>query len=387
MKTTMNTVNLQEILIVNGLGIVIMFFLLLMRHREGRKDNYKEKLYDAMIWLTITECVVETLTFVLDHRMYPGCIAIAYILNTICFVGTSLIGFLWCLYVDLRIFNRLYRVREKIKYLILPFFAFVIIALVNLNGCGILFTISKDNVYQRGKYVWIIYVVLLFYFIYSVSLVDRFKKNGLYIHYFPTFYFVIPCVVGVMIQALSYGIALGWISVALALLFVYVQLQSLNAVVDTLSGLYNRRYLDNLLAYLQRNSKITTVYGIMMDVNGFKQINDNFGHSVGDDALQNIGQILSDTIPNCGIAIRYAGDEFIILLNTVSETVVKDTMQHLQQNIETFNRLGKHKYQLSLSMGYERYDTQTGDAERFLFTMDKRMYEAKEKYYASVGEG
>ncbi|MGN0395804.1 MAG: GGDEF domain-containing protein [Coprococcus sp.] len=363
-----------------------MLFLLSMKHRDIRKDNYKEKLFDAMIWMTIIECVVETLTFVLDGRIYTGCIAIAYFLNTICFVGTSLISFLWCLYVDLRIFNRLQSVRKKIKYLMIPFLILLIIALVNLSGCGILFIITRDNVYQRGKFVWIIYAVLLFYITYSITLVDRFKKNGLYIHYFPTFYFVTPCILGVMIQAFSYGIALGWISVALALLFVYVQLQSLNALLDALSGLYNRRYLDNLLEHLQRNSKISTVYGIMMDVNSFKKINDNFGHSVGDDALRNIGQILSDSIPDCGIAIRYAGDEFVILLNTESEDTVKETIEQVQHNIEEFNQLGKHKYQLSLSMGYGRFDTKKDDVEKFLFTMDERMYEAKEKYYASLAE-
>ena len=94
-----------------------------------------------------------------------------------------------------------------------------------------------------------------------------------------------------------------------------------------------------------------------------------------------MGKILSDSIPDCGIAIRYAGDEFIVLLSTESEEVVVDTIQKVQQNVERFNTLKKSGYQLSLSMGYERFDEETGDTEAFLLAIDKRMYEEKGKYY------
>lgn len=376
----MSTVNLQEILIVNGLGITLMIFLLLMRRRNVQKRYYIEKLYGTMIWLTIMGCAVETLSFLVDNRVFFGCIPLSYLLNSLCFLGTSCVGFLWCLYVELRIFNSLQKVWKSIKYLVIPFAVIVLICLVNLSGCGILFTISEENVYRRGTLVGLVYVVLFIYFLYSISLVDRSRKNGLYIHNFPTSYFVIPCMIGTLIQGAMYGIALGWTSVALALLFVYIQLQSLNALVDPLSGLYNRRYLDNVLDHLQHNEK-HAVYGIMIDVNGFKKINDSFGHSAGDDAIRNIGQILSDSLPKCGIAIRYAGDEFILLLNTEEEAVAKDTIQKLHRNVERFNQLKKRKYQLSLSAGYERFDAKTGDTESFLLAMDKRMYAAKREYY------
>ena len=179
---------------------------------------------------------------------------------------------------------------------------------------------------------------------------------------------------------MMYGISVGWAAVAMAFLFVYIQLQSLNALTDPLSGLYNRRYLDNILEHLQRNPS-RSIYGIMMDVNNFKKINDCFGHSEGDNVIRNIGKILSDSIPDCGIAIRYAGDEFIVLLSTESEEVVVDTIQKVQQNVERFNTLKKSGYQLSLSMGYERFDEETGDTEAFLLAIDKRMYEEKGKYY------
>lgn len=381
MEAVLNTVNLQEVLIVNGIGIVLMVFLLLMRFENIQKKSNREWLYDAMIWLTITGCSVEAVTFLIDGRIFKGCVPLAYFLNSICFISTCCVGFLWCLYVDLRIFNSLHRIRKSMKYLIIPLLIDVMMCLVNLNGCGILFTISEDNIYRRGRFSIITYIILFFYFIYSICLVDRSKKRGLYVQRFPTSYFVIPCMIGTIVQGMMYGITLGWTAVALAFLFVYIQLQSLNSLVDPLSGLYNRRYLDNILEHLQRNPK-RSVYGVMMDVNNFKKINDNFGHSQGDDAIRNIGKILSDSIPNCGIAIRYAGDEFILLLSTDSMDVVNDTMDQIQHNIDRFNESKKGGYQLSLAMGYEYFDPKSGDTQAFLLAMDKRMYDAKEKYYS-----
>ena len=91
----MSTVNLQEILIVNGLGITLMIFMLLMRRQNVQKRYYREKLYGTMIWLTIMGCAVETLSFLVDNRVFFGCIPLSYLLNSLCFLGTSCVGFLW----------------------------------------------------------------------------------------------------------------------------------------------------------------------------------------------------------------------------------------------------------------------------------------------------
>ena len=374
----MNTINLQEILIVNGIGITIMAYLLLMRFQSMKKKDRRERLFDAMVWMTIGGCTVETLSFLVDGKLFPGSIALSYLFNSLCFIFTCGVGFFWCLYVELRIYNRLNR--KRIYLLFLPFFVDIMLCMMDLLGCNLLFAISEENIYSRGRFSFLNYGILFFYFLYSIFIVDHSKKRSLHVQDFPTAYFVIPCILGTLIQGMMYGISVGWAAVAMAFLFVYIQLQSLNALTDPLSGLYNRRYLDNILEHLQRNPS-RSIYGIMMDVNNFKKINDCFGHSEGDNVIRNIGKILSDSIPDCGIAIRYAGDEFIVLLSTESEEVVVDTIQKVQQNVERFNTLKKSGYQLSLSMGYERFDEETGDTEAFLLAIDTRMYEEKEKYY------
>lgn len=376
----MNTGNLPEILIVNGIGIFLMVFLRLTRIENTEKRFIGDQIFDTMIWITVFGCLAEILTFLIDGHIFYGCRVISYILNSFCFIGTCGVGFLWCLFVDFLIYNNFSRLKEKARILVIPFIVDLVLNVVNYTGCGIIFWISEDNVYERGTLVLIPYLILFLYFIYSIFLVDRSKKIGLHIRFFPVYYFVIPCIIGTVIQGMAYGITIGWTSVAIAFIFVYIQTQSLNALVDPLSGLYNRRYMDCILSQFKQNMK-NCIYGIMIDVNDFKKINDQCGHSQGDDAIRRIGAILNDSISENGLAIRYAGDEFILFIRTDEEQDVIEIMKQVEENVKKFNQMELAPYKLSLAMGYSCYEPSTGSVEQFLASMDEKMYETKRKYY------
>src|SRR3990172_8721644 len=89
--------------------------------------------------------------------------------------------------------------------------------------------------------------------------------------------------------------------------------------VDELTGLYNRRfmrqYLRDRLALLGQQG--TPLAVIMLDVDGFKQINDTCGHLDGDRFLKSLAQQIRDALPQGGYAIRFAGDEFFVFLEGV----------------------------------------------------------------------
>ena len=118
----------------------------------------------------------------------------------------------------------------------------------------------------------------------------------------------------------------------------------------------------------------------MMDLNDFKEINDMFGHSKGDRAICTIGNILFKSIPDGGIAIRYAGDEFIVLLPGADEANAQTTIDEINKNITSFNESGSEPFTLSAAMGYAQFE-EHDSAETFLTHMYARMYEAKRKYH------
>lgn len=79
------------------------------------------------------------------------------------------------------------------------------------------------------------------------------------------------------------------------------------------------------------------VSGIMIDLNGFKQINDNYGHSKGDAALIIVADLLRKSFSKYGIVTRYAGDEFVVMLNTTDEQFIPELIERAKKNFQEEN--------------------------------------------------
>jgi len=287
---------------------------------------------------------------------------------------------LWCLYVELRIYRNYKRILSKIAFFVFPWLVEVIMILCNLFRPGIVFRISGANVYQREGGSLACYIPGIIYIGYSIYLVYHSRKQGINLSYFPVVYFISIGFAGVILQLFFYGITTSWMLAAVTLVFVQMQLYAENLYTDELSGLYNRRYLNAVLAK-RKTAGWKSLHGIMMDVNDFKHINDSLGHSIGDKAVSTMGSILFRSIPDTGMAIRYAGDEFIVLLAGVDTEYVLATMDEINDNISQFNSSGAEPFSLSVSMGYAEFRAED-DAETFLRNMDEKMYEEKRKYHS-----
>jgi diguanylate cyclase (GGDEF)-like protein len=102
------------------------------------------------------------------------------------------------------------------------------------------------------------------------------------------------------------------------------------AICDPLTGLYNRRYMEESLSReLFRSQRQKTELCIaIIDIDHFKQVNDSFGHGAGDLVLREVGRILEEHLRNTDITCRYGGDEFLLVLPDSSSD---DTYQRLEQ--------------------------------------------------------
>lgn len=378
---------LKEIAVANSIAVLMMLFLLICRRKNRENIHTEDKIYDGMALVNLCGALCETVSFFVDGQDITGGIAINYISNSLCLLGTVSIALLWCLYVDLRIYRNYRRTFRKAKFIMIPWLVELAAIICNLFGTGILFKVSGDNIYQRTDGAVLGYVTLVIYFIYSIYLVYHSKKQGISLNFFPVWLFIGPCFAGVVVQLFCYGISTSWVSVAIAMTFVQMQAYAENIYMDELSGLYNRRYLNGILDKRvdkrERNDGTmqNSLYGIMMDINDFKEINDKFGHSKGDRAICTIGNILFKSIPDGCIAIRYAGDEFIVLMPGVEEENVRSVMDEINNNIAGFNESGTEPFAISVAMGYAQF-AEDDDAETFLTHMDAQMYAEKRRFYA-----
>ncbi len=359
--------------------MLMMWYLLYCRRTNRENTHAEDKLYDAMCVANLLGALAETVSFLVDGMTFPGAFQINYLANSLAFLGTVTIGFLWSLYADLRIFRNYKRSSRRTRVLCIPWVIEVVAILANLAGTGILFTISAGNVYQRASGAILGYISLMIYFAYSVVLVLKSKKDGSNLHFFPIQYFVGPCLAGVLLQYFFYGITVSWVSVAVALVFVQMQTYAENIYRDELSGLFNRRFLNRMLDKLAATSA-GDLFGIMLDINDFKAINDNFGHNVGDRAICAVGDALFRSIPAGAKAIRYAGDEFIVLLPRANEEQVIEAMADIRQALSQVNESKTELFCLDASMGYARFG-KGDDAQAFLHRMDEMMYEEKRAFH------
>lgn len=372
---------LKEILVANGSAILMMVFLLVCRKKNRESIHAEDWIYDGMAFINLCGALIETVSFLIDGQDFAGGRILNYLTNTLCFVSTVSIACLWCAYVDLRIYRSYKSLQRKIKWIMFPWLIEMVLLICNLFDTGIMFRISADNVYQRGSFVVIGYISLIIYFAYSVFLVYHSKRQGINLNFFPVLYFVGPCLAGVLIQLFNYGISTSWLSVAIAMLFVQMQVYSEFLNMDELSGLYNRRYMNGIITGQARaGAWKKSLYGIMMDINSFKKINDNYGHNEGDRAIRIMGEILYKSVPDGGIAIRYAGDEFVVLLLNADQECVRRTMEEIKNRLAAFNEAGSVEYVLSLAMGYTEYRGQ-GDEDAFFSRMDANMYAEKRKFH------
>ena len=377
-ETEFIMINIPEILMANGTGAFLVLFLLLYRIRIAQTNQFDEKAYNFMLVITFIATINETLSFIIDAR--PGFIfqILQYISNTIASASSGIIGYSWCLFVEYHIHRNFKRIKKKSKILAIPLIIAMILLIINLCGTSIIFDISKQNKYTRGPVNFLLYIIVFIYYIESIYTVQKAKNDSILVEFFPIYYFIIPCMIGTMIQGFFFGISTIWLCVAIAFIIVYIEIQISISFIDDLSGLYNRKFMNHYLNKLQ-NDKIKHVYGFLLDINEFKSINDTYGHITGDHALIQFGRILQHSIDKDSVAIRMGGDEFVVFANLQSDDDALALKKRIEYNIRQFNIKTDEPFHLYFSIGIAKYNGNSIDS--FLSAMDDSMYEAKKMHH------
>lgn len=378
-------INLQEIFIVNITGAILLLILPHLRLNSKEHMHYGDQLFSIMSWVSFGALIIEMLTFVINGQPGTVCRVLSYIFNGYLFLASAGIGMLWVFYIDYSIYHSVKRLRQRFVPLFLPFFLVAILILFDMFGAGNIFYITSENLYVRGPFVFLSYIVMFFYFFYSFILESYAIKQNIHI-LFPIHYFVLPCMAGTVIQGMFYGITIGWFCVSIAFLLTHIQCQNLNTYVDDLSGLYNRRYYNYYINKTAHSEKCRQLGGIMIDVNHFKEINDRFGHIMGDDAICNVSAILTEVTNERAAAFRLSGDEFAIIGINFTNQEISSIISDLHQQVDAFNAKNEKPYRISLAIGYTVYPTEEFDPDKFFHQMDTKMYEAKAAYYSQNGK-
>lgn len=152
---------------------------------------------------------------------------------------------------------------------------------------------------------------------------------------------------------------------------------------DELTKIYNRRYLGKLVSKLTQDARVSSLGYVMIDVDYFKEYNDQYGHPQGDTALVAVAALLAEQLPEDGYAVRYGGDEFVCLLVDRSEaelvSFVEKTQRALAQQSIPHKGGGKSGI-LTMTFGIYNETHPLGSDEATLASRaDDALYRAKER--------
>lgn len=304
------------------------------------------------------------------REVYTFVTVVYYIMNpTICMV--------WYFYVDYQI----YRDEKHLKKVLIPIIIPAVVNVVLVIGSiwnHALFYIDDSNVYHRGKLFLVMAACAFFYLIYTFALTIIKRQSLPKQDFIPITIFMIPVIIGGLVQTIFYGLSLIWACTTISILIIFINLQNTKLYTDHLTGLYNRRQLDRYLQHKVRNNESGLLAGLMVDVDSFKTINDQFGHNAGDQALVETSEILKMTFRKNDFIARFGGDEFVIVMALQEKADLQKAIERLNENVAHFNTQKTVPYTISLSIGYDCYfDQSDKTAKDFIEHLDMLMYRDK----------
>lgn len=364
-----------SVLTANIISILLIGTLYLANRQKAEYDRDMRLLQQMMVTIgiaSISDCCV----YYLAGSSNIVIKVLVFLSGSGLFLGNVMIGYLWAKFIMVHMNIPFSDIRRNIYRTI----GLISIVLLVINiFYPLVFSVS-DGRYQRG-FAYIIFLIFAaFYILDSLYLyVKRVKKIGS-LKLFPVHIFLIPVILGVVIQAFFVEIAITWTSIAISVAGIMTALKNEIIFTDCLTGLYNREYLE-FLHKRACNKKDCWVSGIMIDLNGFKQINDNYGHAEGDLALCIVADLLLKSFSEYGVVTRYAGDEFVIMLNTTDGQLIQKIIKSAKKNFVTENEKNDKLYQLSASMGYAITNLSNETIDDFMNRIDEQMYQDKMKYY------
>ncbi|MBR6452826.1 MAG: GGDEF domain-containing protein [Lachnospiraceae bacterium] len=367
-------INLTAAMVADFAGVLLLLLLLLAKGWQlpGRKKESRILL--ILLLASLFDNLIDPFVFSFDGK--PGRLNfyIVYFGNSFLYLYNLVVG----TGVLALIVRHIKQKISKFQYITTWILTLIETVLLIINFyTPIVFSVDENNVYRRGPlyFVYIAAAVVLLTYGLTVYVQAR-RKVG--IKYFPVWEFILPIVCGVTVQTLFYGISTQPVCFALAFCSIVVNLQKEYLYIDKLTGVYNRYELEKLIDYYTGRRKKQFV-AIMLDLNGFKFINDNYTHKEGDEALRTVADILTEVSENEGDVIRFAGDEFILILHTFGEDAVEDYRERINAALDGYNETSGKPYKISAAIGGAPFDVENG--YDFIDKIDRLMYQDKKAFY------
>ncbi len=361
---------------------VVMMISKIMK--GGERKNRCNRAYLKLLFTNLFLIITNMITGILNEPSLMLVNKLKYLVfsRTISDVALYLTVYTWISY--LITMEKPFSMGDKgIKLLwALPFVGLTFLSMYS-PFTRIFFYVNKEGVLCSGDLavfqVLVVYITALLASVISLTYSGKYddrekQKNIVRIASYP----VLPFIAS-MLQIYTDQYYLST-AVTIMLMIIYLNRQENRISKDPLTKLNNRFNLYRYMEEKIENSK-SDVYAIMMDINNFKEINDNYGHVEGDRILVYVANSIksvTDQLGKNGFLARYGGDEFILIANLKSEIEVRNLVQEMKQKVG-YNAPGLKKTPISIACGYVKYSRKYKDIDSFIDAADEAMYSDKYK--------
>ena len=155
-----------------------------------------------------------------------------------------------------------------------------------------------------------------------------------------------------------------------------------SANTDALTNIPNRLFLENKLQQMTQNfGRQSDRFALLFcDLDGFKHVNDNYGHAIGDKILYQVAHRLSNNVREQDILARYGGDEFVILITPLTDdAAICGLKEKIERSLSQPFQVSGMSIKVGVSIGTSIFPDESKDLTSLLQTADQRMYDCKHK--------
>jgi len=370
----------MAILLQIQINIVLSILLVILTGHAYFNMNRKRITNGLFMWIMGLICftlILEIFSVLLNNSNLKQFIELHMLVNLIGFIVTP--GIIFLGYVFSKEWVNRYQ-KEKIKLnniLLFPFFINVIATLLSYNGNGV-FHITSENIYERGPLFFILPCVCYIYFVYNLYFIYKHRKKLTYseLVMFSLMYIVPAIFTSVQLEYSTF--LTSWNSAAIIVVISYIFILNDQAYRDIMTGLENRLSYEHYAQNINYKM-VNKLFIVYIDIDEFKNINDQYGHYEGDEAIRVFATLLIESFQlKRKKLIRLGGDEFLIILEEQNQEKVVDHIQNLTENVESYNNSNKKPYRLKFSYGMACYTNAYEDLYQLLEYADQLMYNQKE---------
>ena len=373
----------------NAFCIIIMLVLLSTTLIDVDRNSYRYCQINTIVAILIY-CVMDSLWMLVYENVLPRTQLTRTISNVLlyCSMDAGAFSVFYLLEENLKKFAPASKWNKK--WTLIALWLLMLVPLTT-PWTKLLFTIHEDGSFTKG-FFYMPFIIIVYGSLISTELKTIFlwltAENGLYrSQYVSIICSVIPIIVGGAVHLYDYTIPSITAGITVSILQFHIMQIREQVSLDTLTGINNRkqgeRFFFRQISIInqQDTASENSLYLFIADLNKFKSINDTFGHAEGDHALTITAEALRDVCTiysdRCMIC-RFGGDEFVIGGLFENDARADKFCDVLKLNLAKKCAEKKLPYDITLSIGYERYRKELKTLKNLLSAADQKMYQQKQ---------